>query len=189
MSHKLPASAKPECYHLAGARAARIDRRAHNINTKEMLTRLLRRPLGLWRAQLRLALPQASLRLLDLVVAPRPVLAGAAPYDAGTPCDAGAPCDAGSAPYDDAAAAPADDDHHLWFAVPKSRISRSKKRTKAHGRLQNLKFKPRSDWRVDENTGRPVLRHRLLDSDLDATVERVREAKKRIEEGATKEDN
>ena len=178
MSHKLPASAKPECYHLAGARAARIDRRAHNINTKEMLTRLLRRPLGLWRAQLRLALPQASLRLLDLVVAPRPMLAGA-----------GAPCDAGAAPYDDAAAAPADDDHHLWFAVPKSRISRSKKRTKAHGRLQNLKFKPRSDWRVDENTGRPVLRHRLLDSDLDATVERVREAKKRIEEEATKEDN
>ena len=136
-----------------------------------MLTRLLRRPLGLWRAQLRLALPQASLRLLDLVVAPRPVLAGA-----------GAPCD-------DAAAAPADDDHHLWFAVPKSRISRSKKRTKAHGRLQNLKFKPRSDWRVDENTGRPVLRHRLLDSDLDATVERVREAKKRTEEEVTKEDN
>ena len=136
-----------------------------------MLARLLRRPLGLWRAQLRLALPQASLRLLDLVVAPRPVLAGA-----------GAPCD-------DAGAAPADDDHHLWFAVPKSRISRSKKRTKAHGRLQNLKFKPRSDWRVDENTGRPVLRHRLLDSDLDATVERVREAKKRIEEEATKEDN
>ena len=134
-----------------------------------MLTRLLRRPLGLWRAQLRLALPQASLRLLDLVVAPRPVLAGAA------------------APYDDAAAAPADDDHHLWFAVPKSRISRSKKRTKAHGRLQNLKFKPRSDWRVDENTGRPVLRHRLLDSDLDATVERVREAKKAKE--VTKEDN
>ena len=178
MSHKLPASAKPECYHLAGARAARIDRRAHNINTKEMLTRLLRRPLGLWRAQLRLALPQASLRLLDLVVAPRPVLAGA-----------GAPCDVGAAPYDDAAAAPADDDHHLWFAVPKSRISRSKKRTKAHGRLQNLRFKPRSDWRVDENTGRPVLRHRLLDSDLDATVERVREAKKRIEEEATKEDN
>ena len=169
MSHKLPASAKPECYHLAGARAARIDRRAHNINTKEMLTRLLRRPLGLWRAQLRLALPQASLLLLDLVVAPRPVLAGA-----------GAPCDA----YDDAGA-----DDHLWFAVPKSRISRSKKRTKAHGRLQNLKFKPRSDWRVDENTGRPVLRHRLLDSDLDATVERVRVAKKRIEEGATKEDN
>ena len=179
MSHKLPASAKPECYHLAGARAARIDRRAHNINTKEMLTRLLRRPLGLWRSQLRLALPQASLRLLDLVVAPRPVLAGA-----------GAPCDAGAAPYDDAAAAaPADDDHHLWFAVPKSRISRSKKRTKAHGRLQNLKFKPRSDWRVDENTGRPVLRHRLLDSDLDATVERVREAKKRTEEEVTKEDN
>ena len=134
-----------------------------------MLTRLLRRPLGLWRAQLRLALPQASLRLLDLVVAPRPVLAGA-----------GAPCDA--------AAAPADDDHHLWFAVPKSRISRSKKRTKAHGRLQNLKFKPRSDWRVDENTGRPVLRHRLLDSDLDATVERVREAKK-AKEQVTKEDN
>ena len=92
---------------------------------------------------------------------------------------AGAPCDA--------AAAPADDDHHLWFAVPKSRISRSKKRTKAHGRLQNLKFKPRSDWRVDENTGRPVLRHRLLDSDLDATVERVREAKKAKE--VTKEDN
>ena len=178
MSHKLPASAKPECYHLAGARAARIDRRAHNINTKEMLTRLLRRPLGLWRAQLRLALPQASLLLLDLVVAPRPVLAGA-----------GTPCDAGAAPYDDAAAAPADDDHHLWFAVPKSRISRSKKRTKAHGRLQNLKFKPRSDWRVDENTGRPVLRHRLLDSDLDATVERVREAKKRTEEEVTKEDN
>ena len=173
MSHKLPASAKPECYHLAGARAARIDRRAHNINTKEMLTRLLRRPLGLWRAQLRLALPQASLRLLDLVVAPRPVLAGA-----------GAPCDAGAAPYDDAAA-----DEHLWFAVPKSRISKSKKRTKAHGRLQNLKFKPRSDWRVDENTGRPVLRHRLLDSDLDATVERVREAKKRGKEEATKEDN
>ena len=136
-----------------------------------MLTRLLRRPLGLWRAQLRLALPQASLRLLDLVVAPRPVLAGA-----------GAPSEA-------AAAAPADDDHHLWFAVPKSRISRSKKRTKAHGRLQNLKFKPRSDWRVDENTGRPVLRHRLLDSDLDATVERVREAKKRTEEEVTKEDN
>ena len=137
-----------------------------------MLTRLLRRPLGLWRAQLRLALPQASLRLLDLVVAPRPVLAGA------------------GAPSDDAAAAPADDDHHLWFAVPKSRISRSKKRTKAHGRLQHLKFKPRSDWRVDENTGRPVLRHRLLDSDLDATVERVREAKKRIEEEeVTKEDN
>ena len=135
-----------------------------------MLTRLLRRPLGLWRAQLRLALPQASLRLLDLVVAPRPVFAGA-----------GAPCEA-------AAAAPADDDHHLWFAVPKSRISRSKKRTKAHGRLQNLKFKPRSDWRVDENTGRPVLRHRLLDSDLDATVERVREAKKAAEE-VTKEDN
>ena len=134
-----------------------------------MLTRLLRRPLGLWRAQLRLALPQASLRLLDLVVAPRPVLAGAA------------------APYDDAGAAPADDGHHLWFAVPKSRISRSKKRTKAHGRLQNLKFKPRSDWRVDENTGRPVLRHRLLDSDLDATVERVREAKKAKE--VTKEDN
>ena len=133
-----------------------------------MLTRLLRRPLGLWRAQLRFALPQASLRLLDLVVAPRPVLAGA-----------GAPCD-------DAGAAPADD--HLWFAVPKSRISRSKKRTKAHGRLQNLKFKPRSDWRVDENTGRPVLRHRLLDSDLDATVERVREAKKAKEE-VTKEDN
>ena len=128
-----------------------------------MLTRLLRRPLGLWRAQ-------ASLSLLD-AFAPRPVLAGA-----------GAPCD-------DAAAAPADD-HHLWFAVPKSRISRSKKRTKAHGRLQNLKFKPRSDWRVDENTGRPVLRHRLLDSDLDATVERVREAKKRTEEGeVTKEDN
>ncbi len=126
-----------------------------------MLTRLLRRPLGLWRAQ-------ASLSLLDLVVAPRPVLAGAgAPYD----CDA----------------APADDDHHLWFAVPKSRISKSKKRTKAHGRLQNLKFKPRSDWRVDENTGRPVLRHRLLDSDLDATVERVREAKKAKE--VTKEDN
>ena len=142
-----------------------------------MLTRLLRRPLGLWRAQLRLALPQASLRLLDLVVAPRPALAGAAPYDAG-------------ALYDADAAAPADDDHHLWFAVPKSRISRSKKRTKAHGRLQNLKFKPRSDWRVDENTGRPVLRHRLLDSDLDATVERVREAKKRTEEGeVTKEDN
>ena len=111
----------------------------------------------------------SSLRLLDLVVAPRPVLAGAA-----TPCDA-------------AAAAPADGDHHLWFAVPKSRISRSKKRTKAHGRLQNLKFKPRSDWRVDENTGRPVLRHRLLDSDLDATVERVREAKKAKE--VTKEDN
>ena len=129
-----------------------------------MLTRLLRRPLGLWRAR-------ASLSLLD-VFAPRPVLAGAgAPYDA----------------YDDAAA-PADD-HHLWFAVPKSRISRSKKRTKAHGRLQNLKFKPRSDWRVDENTGRPVLRHRLLDSDLDATVERVREAKKRTEEEVTKEDN
>ena len=135
-----------------------------------MLTRLLRRPLGLWRAQLRFALPQASLSLLDLVVAPRPVLAGA-----------DAPCDA-------AAAAPAD--ASLWFAVPKSRISRSKKRTKAHGRLQNLKFKPRSDWRVDENTGRPVLRHRLLDSDLDATVERVREAKKRTEEGeVTKEDN
>ena len=133
-----------------------------------MLTRLLRRPLGLWRAQLRLALPQASLRLLDLVVAPRPVLAGA-----------GAPCDV----YDDAGA-----DDHLWFAVPKSRISRSKKRTKAHGRLQNLKFKPRSDWRVDENTGRPVLRHRLLDSDLDATVERVREAKK-AKEQVTKEDN
>ena len=131
-----------------------------------MLTRLLRRPLGVWRAQLRLALPQASLRLLDLVVAPRPVLAGAAPYDA-----AAAPCD----------------DASLWFAVPKSRISRSKKRTKAHGRLQNLKFKPRSDWRVDENTGRPVLRHRLLDSDLDATVERVREAKKAKE--VTKEDN
>ena len=131
-------------------------------NSKEMLTRLLRRPLGLWRAQ-------ASLSLLD-VFAPRPVLAGA------------------GAPYDDAAA-PADDDHHLWFAVPKSRISRSKKRTKAHGRLQNLKFKPRSDWRVDENTGRPVLRHRLLDSDLDATVERVREAKKRTEEEVTKEDN
>ena len=128
-----------------------------------MLTRLLRRPLGLWRAR-------ASLSLLD-VFAPRPVLAGA------------------GAPYDDAAAAPADDDHHLWFAVPKSRISRSKKRTKAHGRLQNLKFKPRSDWRVDENTGRPVLRHRLLDSDLDATVERVREAKKRTEEEVTKEDN
>jgi ribosomal protein L32 len=127
-----------------------------------MLTRLLRRPLGLWRAQ-------ASLSLLD-AFAPRPVLAGA-----------GAPCDA--------AAAPADDDHHLWFAVPKSRISRSKKRTKAHGRLQNLKFKPRSDWRIDENTGRPVLRHRLLDSDLDATVERVREAKKRTEEEVTKEDN
>ena len=127
-----------------------------------MLTRLLRRPLGLWRAQ-------ASLSLLD-AFAPRPVLAGA-----------GAPCDA--------AAAPADDDHHLWFAVPKSRISRSKKRTKAHGRLQNLKFKPRSDWRVDENTGRPVLRHRLLDSDLDATLERVREAKKRTEEQVTKEDN
>ena len=126
-----------------------------------MLTRLLRRPLGLWRAQ-------ASLSLLD-VFAPRPVLAGA-----------GAPCDAG--------AAPTDDDHHLWFAVPKSRISRSKKRTKAHGRLQNLKFKPRSDWRVDENTGRPVLRHRLLDSDLDATVERVREAKKASEE-TSKEDN
>ena len=125
-----------------------------------MLTRLLRRPLGLWRAQ-------ASLSLLD-VFAPRPVLAGA-----------GAPCDA----YDDAGAG----DHHLWFAVPKSRISRSKKRTKAHGRLQNLKFKPRSDWRVDENTGRPVLRHRLLDSDLDATVERVREAKKAKE--VTKEDN
>ena len=123
-----------------------------------MLTRLLRRPLGLWRAQ-------ASLSLLD-VFAPRPVLAGA-----------GAPCDA--------AAAPADDDHHLWFAVPKSRISRSKKRTKAHGRLQNLKFKPRSDWRVDENTGRPVLRHRLLDSDLDATVERVREAKKAKSRSAT----
>ena len=133
-----------------------------------MLTRLLRRPLGLWRAQ-------ASLSLLD-AFAPRPVLAGA-----------GAPCDAGAAPYDDAAA-PADDDHHLWFAVPKSRISKSKKRTKAHGRLQNLKFKPRSDWRVDENTGRPVLRHRLLDSDLDATVERVREAKKAKEE-VTKEDN
>ena len=128
-----------------------------------MLTRLLRRPLGLWRAQ-------ASLSLLDLVVAPRPVLAGA-----------GAPCDA-------AAAAPCDD-ASLWFAVPKSRISRSKKRTKAHGRLQNLKFKPRSDWRVDENTGRPVLRHRLLDSDLDATVERVREAKKRTDEEVTKEDN
>ena len=127
-----------------------------------MLTRLLRRPLGLWRAQ-------ASLSLLD-VFAPRPALAGA------------------GAPYD-AAAAPADDDHHLWFAVPKSRISRSKKRTKAHGRLQNLKFKPRSDWRIDENTGRPVLRHRLLDSDLDATVERVREAKKRTEEEVTKEDN
>jgi ribosomal protein L32 len=127
-----------------------------------MLTRLLRRPLGLWRAQ-------ASLSLLD-AFAPRPVLAGA-----------GAPCDA--------AAAPADDDHHLWFAVPKSRISRSKKRTKAHGRLQNLKFKPRSDWRVDENTGRPVLRHRLLDLDLDATVERVRGAKKRTEEEVTKEDN
>ena len=126
-----------------------------------MLTRLLRRPLGLWRAQ-------ASLSLLD-VFAPRPVLAGA-----------GAPCDA----YDDAGAG----DHHLWFAVPKSRISRSKKRTKAHGRLQNLKFKPRSDWRVDENTGRPVLRHRLLDSDLDATVERVREAKK-AKEQVTKEDN
>ena len=126
-----------------------------------MLTRLLRRPLGLWRAQ-------ASLSLLD-VFAPRPVLAGA-----------GAPCDT----YDDAGA-----DAHLWFAVPKSRISRSKKRTKAHGRLQNLRFKPRSDWRVDENTGRPVLRHRLLDSDLDATVERVREAKKRIEEEVTKEDN
>ena len=85
-----------------------------------MLTRLLRRPLGLWRAQ-------ASLSLLD-VFAPRPVLAGA-----------GAPCDA-------AAATPCDD-ASLWFAVPKSRISRSKKRTKAHGRLQNLKFKPRSDWR------------------------------------------
>ena len=127
-----------------------------------MLTRLLRRPLGLWRAQ-------ASLSLLD-AFAPRPVLAGA------------------GAPYDNAAAAPADDDHHLWFAVPKSRISRSKKRTKAHGRLQNLKFKPRSDWRVDENTGRPVLRHRLLDSDLDATVERVREAKK-AKEQVTKEDN
>ena len=91
---------------------------------------------------------------------------------------AGAPCDV----YDDAGA-----DAHLWFAVPKSRISRSKKRTKAHGRLQNLKFKPRSDWRVDENTGRPVLRHRLLDSDLDARVERVREAKKAKE--VTKEDN
>ena len=128
-----------------------------------MLTRLLRRPLGLWRAQ-------ASLSLLD-VFAPRPVLAGA------------------GAPYDDAAAAPADDDHHLWFAVPKSRISRSKKRTKAHGRLQNLKFKPRSDWRVDENTGRPVLRHRLLDSDLDATVARVRAAKQRTEEEVAKEDN
>ena len=126
-----------------------------------MLTRLLRRPLGLWRAQ-------ASLSLLD-VFAPRPVLAGA-----------GAPCDA----YDDAGAG----DHHLWFAVPKSRISRSKKRTKAHGRLQNLKFKPRSDWRIDENTGRPVLRHRLLDSDLDATVERVREAKK-AKKQVTKEDN
>ena len=129
-----------------------------------MLTRLLRRPLGLWRAQ-------ASLSLLD-AFAPRPVLAGA-----------GAPCDAAAARYDDAGA-----DDHLWFAVPKSRISRSKKRTKAHGRLQNLKFKPRSDWRVDENTGRPVLRHRLLDSDLDATVERVREAKKAAEE-VTKEDN
>ena len=129
-----------------------------NTNSKEMLTRLLRRPLGLWRAQ-------ASLSLLD-VFAPRPVLAGA------------------GVPYD-AAAAPAD--NHLWFAVPKSRISKSKKRTKAHGRLQNLKFKPRSDWRVDENTGRPVLRHRLLDSDLDATVERVREAKKAKE--VTKEDN
>ena len=137
---------------------ARIDRRAHN---KDMLTRLLRRPLGLWRAQ-------ASLSLLD-AFAPRPVLAGA-----GVPCDV----------YDDAGA-----DDHLWFAVPKSRISKSKKRTKAHGRLQNLKFKPRSDWRVDENTGRPVLRHRLLDSDLDATVERVREAKKRTEEEVTKEDN
>ena len=35
-----------------------------------------------------------------------------------------------------------------------------------------------------------MLRHRLLDSDLDATVERVREAKKRIEEEeVTKEDN
>ena len=70
-----------ECHHLAGARAARIDRRAHNPahalirartkrnvqGTKEMLTRLLRRPLGLWRAQ-------ASLSLLDVFAPPPPTL-------------------------------------------------------------------------------------------------------------------
>ena len=75
----LPASAKPRVppprrrsrgtHRSAGAQpGARIDPCAHNTQratSKEMLTRLLRRPLGLWRAQ-------ASLSLLDLVVAPRP---------------------------------------------------------------------------------------------------------------------
>jgi ribosomal protein L32 len=130
-----------------------------------MLTRFLRRPLGLWRTQLtqlRLALPQASLRLLELTLPlPSPVLAGA-----------GAPCDADAA---------ADPDDSLWFAVPKSRISKSKKRTKAHGRLQNLRFRLRSDWSVDEHTGRPVLRHRLLDSDMKGQIERVRAAKAALE--------
>lgn len=132
-----------------------------------MLTRFLRRPLGLWRTQLtqlRLALPQVSLRLLELTLPlPSPVLAGlGAPYDADAPADA-------------------DPDDGLWFAVPKSRISKSKKRTKAHGRLQNLRFRPRSDWSVDEHTGRPVLRHRLLDSDMKGQIERVRAAKAALE--------
>ena len=66
--------------------------------------------------------------------------------------------------YDDAGAG-----DHLWFAVPKSRISRSKKRTKAHGRLQRHGNSSRAA--AARRQGRRTARapHRR-DPDLDATV-------------------
>mmetsp|Transcript_25163 Transcript_25163/g.75553 ORF Transcript_25163/g.75553 Transcript_25163/m.75553 type:complete len:146 (+) Transcript_25163:32-469(+) len=118
-----------------------------------LLARFLRggrQSLGLLRAEV-------SLRLLELI-APRPALA----VDAlGTRARGAARAPGGSG--------------HVWFAVPKSRVSRSKKRIKAHGRLGQPK--PITHWRVDPETGRPLLRHRLWKWQLPAAEARVRAAK------------
>ena len=63
-------------------------------------------------------------------------------------------------------------DASIWFAVPKSRISKSKKRIKnAHYAL-----KPVKHMQVDE-FGKMTLRHRIADRSIDSMVEKTRQAK------------
>ena len=97
---------------------------------------------------------EASLRLLELF-APQPALVGLAPPDAAA---------------DDDEAAPEND--AVWFAVPKSRISKSKKRIKN----ANAGPKPRA-FEVCACCGKPKLRHHMWKSCVEAAARDVAEKK------------
>ena len=99
---------------------------------------------------------EASLRLLEVFAPQRPALAllGPAPDAAADAADDG-------------------DDAALWFAVPKSRISKGKKRIKN----ANAAPRPISHFQPSEFSGEPTLRHTLRRGELEAAAEKVRAAK------------